>query len=58
VIALRRLLRVSRFRARSNDVVISLMQQQPSDEIVRRGRDQCDREILDWHRAQVGQGAQ
>jgi peptidoglycan/xylan/chitin deacetylase (PgdA/CDA1 family) len=34
-----------------NDVVISAVQQQPSDEILRRGRDQFDRLYLDGARA-------
>ena len=34
-----------------NDVVISAVQQQPSDEIFRRGRDQFDRLYLDGAKA-------
>ena len=34
-----------------NDVVISAVQQQPSDEILRRGRDQFDRLYLDGAKA-------
>ena len=38
-------------RDRVNDVVISAVQQQPSDEILRRGRDQFDRLYLDGLKA-------
>jgi peptidoglycan/xylan/chitin deacetylase (PgdA/CDA1 family) len=34
-----------------NDVVITALQQQPSDEILRRGRDQFDRLLLDGEKA-------
>ena len=39
-----------------NDVVISAVQQQPSDEILRRGRDQFDRLYLEGKTAPAGDG--